>query len=164
MANPNRQQPQKDGATKNPEGGGNTSTPTGPNRNRDRETRTRPKGDMSTYGGGTRPEPQAPPAPQAPQAPTISLMQQEAPPTDTEQQPAVVTMPAQEVSAPGVSGGPSRRDRFLDLYYPSEFYPDRVRFDEVFRYAAKNPYTYAHPVYQKPGMINIVSNRKSVFP
>lgn len=61
----------------------------------------------------------------------------------------------------GVSGGPTRRQRYADLMYPSEFFPDREKFDEVFRYAVRNPYSYAHPYLKKPEMINIVENRRN---
>lgn len=61
----------------------------------------------------------------------------------------------------GVSGGPVRRERYANLHYPSEFYTDKEKFNEVFRYAVRNPYSYAHPFMKKPDMINIVENRRN---
>jgi hypothetical protein len=96
-----------------------------------------------------------------PQNPTVTFLQ------ENSQAPDMPDMPSKPMPMPppkipinmGISGGPTRKERYLDLHYPSEFYGNN-RFDEVFRYAAKNPYSYVHPYIRKPEILNIVRNRK----
>lgn len=101
----------------------------------------------------------------APEEEYVALMEEE----DPNAPPSAPSTPMQPMPGPnpnipirgGVSGGPTRRQRYADLQYPSEFFADKEKFNEVFRYAARNPYSYVHPYLKKPDMINIVENRRN---
>ena len=96
-------------------------------------------------------------------SPAIAMFQESAPNTPSAPTPGA-PLNAPDPNIPyrgGVSGGPTRRERYANLHYPSEFFTDKEKFNEVFRYAVRNPYSYAHPFMKKPDMINIVENRRN---